>query len=95
MANQPGQTEFNECLANFLREKNAQGKSRASIVSRELHDLAGATENRMPLASIAMFRLALHQGGKAKLLSHPLPNGAGSKIEIEFDTADLPPPSAP
>lgn len=89
MSKQPTQNElFNECLANMLREENAQDKSRAIIKSGDLHDRAGG-ENRMPTACFAMLRLALHQGGKAELVS-PLPNGPTSTIEIEFDTADLP-----
>lgn len=88
MSSQPTQAEFNECLAAMLREANAQGRARASIVSGDLHRYAGAKQ-RMPQACLAMFRLVLHQGGKAKLVG-PLPNGATSTIEIEFDTADLP-----
>ena len=89
MSKQPTQNEiFNECLANMLREKKAQGKSRAPIVSGELHSRAGVPD-RMPTACFAMLRLALYQGEKAKLISR-LPPGPTNTIEIEFDTEKLP-----
>ncbi|MDD9814425.1 MAG: hypothetical protein OXU31_00345 [Gammaproteobacteria bacterium] len=91
------QVQFNDELANMLREAKEQRKLRRRIVeSSELHDrvvnhapVIPPNEKRMPSACFAMFRLALHQRGKAKLVSE-LPNGPTSTIKIEFDTADLP-----
>jgi len=86
------QAKFNDELANMLKEAHAQGFARKPIVSSELHDRAiepNARNHRMPTACISMFRLALHQRGKAKHIGK-LPDGATSTLEIEFDTADLP-----
>ena len=86
------QAKFNDELANMLKEASAQGQVRKRIKAKELHDRAiepGTRNAVMPTACISMFRLALHQRGKAKLIGK-LPNGATSTLEIEFDTADLP-----
>lgn len=86
------QARFNDELANMLKEARMQGCARKSIVSRELHDRAiepDARNHRTATACISMFRLALHQRGKAKYIGK-LPDGATSTLEIEFDTADLP-----
>jgi len=88
--------QFHAELANMLKDAKAQGQSRKRIVSRELHDrvvnhtpVIPPKEKRMPIACFAMLRLALHQRGKAKLISE-LPNAPSSTLEIEFDTTDLP-----
>jgi len=88
--------QFHTELANMLRKANARGESRKCIASGDLHDsvvnhalVIPPKDKRMPMACFAMCRLALHQRGKAKLVSE-LPNSPTSTIKIEFDTADLP-----
>ena len=82
------QADFNECLAEMLREAKAEGKLRAVIRRGDLLKRA-APESRPAMTTFAMFRLMLHQGDKAKLVGD-LPKSEIVDIKVEFDTSDLP-----
>jgi len=83
-------TQFEDKLESMLKEARARGESRKRITAGELHKrVVLSRDNRMPMACAAMRKLGSHQGSKAIVIYEP-PSGQGPRLEIEFDTADLP-----
>ncbi|MDD9851315.1 MAG: hypothetical protein OXU94_06040 [Gammaproteobacteria bacterium] len=70
--------DFDNGLANMLKEAKARGEPRQRITANELRKHVTHGEPYMRMACYALKRLMSHQGSKA------LP------YEVEFDTGKLP-----
>jgi len=82
--------QFENELANMLKEANARGESRVRIKAGDLHKrVVNPGDNYTSMACNAMRKVKSHQGDKAIVIYEP-PAGNGSRLEIEFDTVDLP-----
>ncbi len=81
------QFQFDAELRKMLAQAARNGKACLHVVSKKLHDrVVHSTDNRMPMACNAMWKLWREQGSHKHRIIHTTDSGKSSTIEIEFDT---------
>ncbi|MDD9883770.1 MAG: hypothetical protein OXU62_04385 [Gammaproteobacteria bacterium] len=91
--------DFYAKLIEILKDAHTQGKPSKCIKAGELHDSVVAPEDSykktgnhcVPKVCGVMWDLESRQNGKATVIYEPKNHlKQGARLEIEFDTADLP-----
>jgi len=89
--------DFYAKLVEILKDAHAQGEPSKRIKAGDLHDSVVAPEDSykktgnhcVPRVCGVMKELKSYQGSKASIVDGP-PSEQGPRLEIEFDTAELP-----